>query len=255
MNDDSRSDLDRTIKEVKQEFRNLLIKRKELIRRLGNAFESVVSNPESVCEEIKNCLQEEILDKVISPRDIERYCHDKWKKKTKPKNDKLSFSKHVEARRQQQIAATQEGKSVIVNETSSDTYASSDDINQFHEQSYSGISDDGNNEAQTSTRLGKTISYNDSSTIDDFPPSGSLYKPTEQECSSCLGLQDKVIPLSETLQRISPDQTPQAGFEFTIQKENYEMVKDAMDRSNSAIFVKCEGKRLVRAVPDVAFLL
>jgi hypothetical protein len=42
------------------------------------------------------------------------------------------------------------------------------------------------------------------------------------------------------------------SFEFTIPKENYEMVKDAMDKSNDAIFVKCdERKRFVRAVPDV----
>ena len=41
-------------------------------------------------------------------------------------------------------------------------------------------------------------------------------------------------------------------FEITIPKENYEMVKDAMDKSNSAIFVKCdEGKKFVRVVSDV----
>ena len=99
------SDVDTIIDEVKQEIRNQLIKRKELITRLGDAFESVVSNPESVCEEIKNCLREEIADKIISARDIERYCPDKWKK-TKPKNDNLSFSKQVKEKSQQQIAAT-----------------------------------------------------------------------------------------------------------------------------------------------------
>ena len=90
------SDVDTIIDEVKQEIRN-----QELITRLGDAFESVVSNPESVCEEIKNCLREEIAGKIISARDIERYCPDKWKKKTKPKNDKLSFSKQVEEKSQQ----------------------------------------------------------------------------------------------------------------------------------------------------------
>ena len=43
--------LDTTIKEVKQEFRShhqqLLVKRKELITRLGKAFEAVVSNPKT----------------------------------------------------------------------------------------------------------------------------------------------------------------------------------------------------------------
>lgn len=110
----TKSDLDTIIEQVKQEFKNLLIKRRELITRLGNAFESVVSNSESVCEEIKNSLQEEIADKIISARDIERYCPDKWKKKTKPKNDKLSFSKPVEEKPLQKIAVTQGNKSVGV---------------------------------------------------------------------------------------------------------------------------------------------
>ena len=83
----TKSNLDAIIKDVKQEFRNLVIKCRELITRLGNVFESVVSNPESVCEEIKNTLQEEKADKIISARDIEGYCPDKWKKKTKPRND------------------------------------------------------------------------------------------------------------------------------------------------------------------------
>jgi hypothetical protein len=46
----TKSDLDTVIDEAKQEIRSLLIKRKEIITRLGNAFERVVSNPESVCE-------------------------------------------------------------------------------------------------------------------------------------------------------------------------------------------------------------
>jgi hypothetical protein len=70
-------------------------------------------------------------------RDIERYCPDKWKKKTKPKNDKLSFSKPTEQKPQQQIAVTQDGKSVI-NDTSTNTQAypiSYDGINELHDQS------------------------------------------------------------------------------------------------------------------------
>src|SRR5215469_11759717 len=82
------------------------------------------------------------------------------------------------------------------------------------------------NDAQIT--IDKTISYTESSTINDFPSSGPVYKPTKQECSRCLGLQDKVIRLSEALQRISiptADHIPQSEFEFTILKENYEMVK------------------------------
>jgi hypothetical protein len=117
IDDKNRSKLDAKIKETKQAIRNdhqqWLTKRKDHIMSLGNVFVTFVSNPESVCEEIKNCLQEEIADKLISARDIERYCPDKWKKKTKPKNDKLSFSKQVEKKTQQQIASTQEGLSSL----------------------------------------------------------------------------------------------------------------------------------------------
>src|SRR5215469_18708233 len=79
--ENNRSVLNTTIKEVKKGFKKLITKRKELIIRLGNAFESVyASNPESVCKKIKNCLREEIAGGIISARDIERYCPDKWKK-------------------------------------------------------------------------------------------------------------------------------------------------------------------------------
>jgi hypothetical protein len=153
----NRSDLDTTIKEVKQEFRShhqqLLVKRKDLIKRLGNAFESVISNPKDVCEEIKNSLHEEIAEKVISKRDIERYCPDNWKKKkTKLKNDNLSFSKQVEEKPQQQIVVTREGKSVIVNETSGDTEAypiPSEGVNESHQSKQNGIDTNSNNEERT----------------------------------------------------------------------------------------------------------
>jgi hypothetical protein len=86
------SSLDEVIQQVKQEFKSFLIKRRELILKLGNAFEKLVPKPESICEEIKIVLREEITEHIISSRDIERYSPEKWKKKTKPqKNDKLSF--------------------------------------------------------------------------------------------------------------------------------------------------------------------
>jgi hypothetical protein len=76
-----------------------------------------------------------------------------------------------------------------------------------------------------------------------------------QECTSCLELQDQVTQLKEALQRISiptANRIPAFGFKFIIPKEEYEMVKDAMDKSKSAIFVKCDGsKKFVRALADV----
>ena len=68
------------------------MKRRDLIIKLGNEFEKLVPKRESICEEIKIVLREEIAEHIISSRDIERYSPEKWKKKTKlQKNDKLSF--------------------------------------------------------------------------------------------------------------------------------------------------------------------
>jgi hypothetical protein len=87
-------ELDRIIEEVCSELRNILLKRRELIEKLGFAFEKVVANKESICEEIKNCLKEEIASDIISSRTIEQSCRPEWKKKTRPKleNEKISFS-------------------------------------------------------------------------------------------------------------------------------------------------------------------
>jgi hypothetical protein len=107
---ESNSDLDTTIQRVKNELRGvngelrrLFARRKDLILELGGAFEKVVPDQGSICKVIKTTLREEIASRVISARDIERYCPDHWKRKTKPKrtndpekkeaeNDKLSFS-------------------------------------------------------------------------------------------------------------------------------------------------------------------
>jgi hypothetical protein len=231
--------LDTTIKEVKQEFKEWkLVKRRDLVRRLGKAFEAVISNPKDVCEEIKNCLQEEIAQKLISTRDIERYCLSKWKKNTKPKNDKLSFSKTSEQKLQQQIAPTQDGKSVITNETSGNTEVS-DGVNHIHDPSEQDrISVDDNNEAHTSgTNHGelkevrnddepkaKTVSADDSAS-QDIVNKLSSNSSDKQDCSQCV--------------------------EFMIPKEKYRMVRDAMDKSKNAIFVKCdENGKFVWAEPD-----
>ena len=256
IDDKKRSELEAVIVQVKQELRSLFVTSDEQIKKLGNAIKKVVKKEESICEEIKIALKEEIAEGVISTRTIELHCPPEWKRKTKPKqreNEIFSFSKGEEKPQQQEIAASHEGKSVIINKTSSNTSTSSDNINQFHDQSeQNGISDDGNNEAQTT--IDKKVSYNESSTIQDFPSSGPSYKQTGRECPDCLELQDKVIQLSEAFQHISiptADQIPPSEFEFTIPKENYDMVKEAMNKSNSAIFVKCdERKKFVRAVPD-----
>jgi hypothetical protein len=85
-------DLDSIINEVRIELRSILIKRRELIEKLGFAFEKVVSNKENISEEIKNCLKEEIALGIISTRTIEQHCRPEWKKKTRPKHENEIFS-------------------------------------------------------------------------------------------------------------------------------------------------------------------
>jgi hypothetical protein len=84
--------LEFAIQHAKKELAIMLTKKKKLILNLGEAFERVVSDKESICEEIKSCLKEEIVNGLISSRLIEHYCLPEWKKKTRPKNEKTSFS-------------------------------------------------------------------------------------------------------------------------------------------------------------------
>ena len=59
-------------------------KRKDSILNLGKALEKVLKI-NSICEEIKNILDDEIKQGIISRRLIEDYCLPQWKKKTRPK--------------------------------------------------------------------------------------------------------------------------------------------------------------------------
>jgi len=222
--DKNRSEVDAVIEEVRHELRSLFGRSKEQIRKVGDAFKRSGFKEESICELIKNALKEEITEGLISSRSIELHCPPEWKRKAKPKNEKTSFSKQVEEKPQPKIAMTTEGKPVSYNEP---------------------------------TAYAKTSTVEDSSFAD--PVQKLLPDPSNkqigQECSSCLELQDKVIELSEALTRTSvqtADQIPATEFDFTIPKEKYEMVRDAMEKSKGSIFVKCdESRTFVRAAPDV----
>lgn len=269
------TEVDAVIDEVKRELRSLLVRTDEQIKRLGNALKNVVKREESICEEIKIALKEEIAEGVISNRTIELHCPTEWKHKTRPKNEKISFSKQLKEKPPQQIAAMQEGKSVTINEITSNTKAS-DGINQqqLHDPSVrNAIPANDNNEVQiamTNQRKSDELKANadislkaNADAVDSSAAMGAIRKlpsyPSDKqigkECTSCLELQDQVTQLKEALQRISvptADQIPVSEFDFIIPKEKYEMVIDAMDESESAIFVKCDwSKRFVRAVPDV----
>jgi hypothetical protein len=169
--DNNRSELDAVVEEAKRELRSLFVKSEEQIKKVGKALKKVVKKEESICEEIKIALKEEIAEGVISTRTIELYCPPEWKRKTKPKqreNEKISFSKQVEEKpQQQQIAATQEGKSVIINETHSNTDAysiSSDGVNHPHDETnQNGFYDnnEGTTDAESKEEPTVTPSLND----------------------------------------------------------------------------------------------
>lgn len=77
-------EIEAVIKEVKKEFKTMLRKKKDCILALGKALEPVLKH-DSICEEIKIILANEITLKIISGRLIEKYCLASWKKKTSPK--------------------------------------------------------------------------------------------------------------------------------------------------------------------------
>ena len=114
-----RTEVDAVIEDVKRELRSLVVKTDEQIKKVGNVLKKIVKREESICEEIKNALKEEIAEGVISTRTIELYCPPEWKRKTKPKqreNEKISFSEQLKEKPQQQMVATNQGKSVTYGE-------------------------------------------------------------------------------------------------------------------------------------------
>lgn len=167
IDENKRSELDHVIGQVKQELRSLFARSEEQIKKIGSALKKVVKKEESICEEIKVVLKEEIAEGVISTRTIEP--PPEWKRKTKQReNEKISFSKQAEEKpQQQQIASTQEGKSVIINETPSNTDAysiSSDGVNHPHDETnQNGFYDnnEGTTDAESKEEPTVTPSLND----------------------------------------------------------------------------------------------
>lgn len=218
--DKNRSKLDAVTEEVKQDLRGLFGKTGKLIEKLGNAVKKVVKKEESICE-IKIRLKEEIAEGIISTRTIELHCPDEWKRKTKPKNEKVSFSKQVEGKPKQQIAPTQDGKSVIANETSGNTEAS-DDVNQIHDQSKQyGISVDDNSGAQTTvTNQGELVSYNEpkDNTVGDSASSDVVQKLQPQHDQK-----EKAMPVNQ----IAEDRDHKIK---QLQRQLYERTQELVDK-------------------------
>lgn len=105
--DTNNSELATIIKDVKMQIRKHYAGFKEQIERIGNALQAnKLIKDKDICTEIKNTLREEIKDKIISPDTIERCCHSKWKRKTKPKakDPQLRFSEGKNPQEQETVA-------------------------------------------------------------------------------------------------------------------------------------------------------
>ncbi|MGA9151703.1 MAG: hypothetical protein WBZ36_14090 [Candidatus Nitrosopolaris sp.] len=113
-------------------------------------------------------------------------------------------------------------------------YPISDSINQHHDQSnQNGIGVDDNGETQTTaTNQGKLVDYNE--------PKANIEPSASQ-------------PVAHKLLSNPSDKSACPHYcEFTISKDKYEMVRDAMNKSKTSILVRFdENNRFLSADPDV----
>lgn len=193
----SNQELDTVIREVRNELRVILLKRKKLIEKLGLAFEKVVPKPESVCEEIKNCLKEEIAMGIVSARTIEQSCLSEWKKKTRPKleNENFSFSDDKlqrEEEKKRKIAMDTQGN--LVQDPVSSTNRTDNDNDSNHKDYFI-------QQEKQRTNQDNEILQNPNMTIKDF-----IYenKKIRQERDKVIGkLEDALQTIFEQKQKES----------------------------------------------------
>jgi hypothetical protein len=218
-----------------------LTKAKELILETATQLdEEHVEEQAKICKKIKEILKDKIQEGKISEGWIEECLPREYKRKYIRTE---SQQNHLSEAQQPELVVSTEGNQISQSDKPSDidTKAPDTESSLFERQE------------DQSPSAGES----------SLPPAAAdvnlLSHPSDkyigQECTSCLALQDQVTELKDALQRISiptADQIPAPGFECIIPKEEYEMVKDAMDKSKNAIFLKCDGsKKFVRALADV----
>ena len=212
-----------------------LTKAKELILETARQLdEEHVEEQAKICKKIKDILKDKVQEGKISEGWIEECLPREYKRKYTRTE---SQQNHLSGGQQPELVVSTKGNQISQSDIDSKAPDTEPISSLFERQDQSPSAGDG------------------ASTVDDFASSGPLHKQTIQECSSCLELQDEVIQLREVLRRRSmptADQIPATGLGFRIPKEKYEIVRYAMDKSKSAIFVECdESKKFVRAEPDM----
>ena len=219
--------------------------------------EEHVEEQAKICKKIKEILKDKIQEGKISEGWIEECLPREYKRKYARTE---SQQNHLSGVQQPELVVSTKGNQISQSDKPSDVDSKAPDTEAIsplfeRQEDQSPSADEASPVAVVDQSSYNQLKTNTKSSTVDFAPSGPSLKQTRQECSSCLELQDKVSQLSEALQRISiqtADQIPATGLGFTIPKEKYEMVKDAMDKSKSAIFVECdESKEFVRAEPDM----
>jgi hypothetical protein len=229
-----------------------LTKAKELILETARQLdEQHVEEQAKICKKIKDILRDEIHEGKISEGWIEECLPREYKRKyIRTESQQNHLSELIVSTKGNRIPQSDIDNKAPDTEAISSLFERQEDKSpSAGETSHAS----GDNQLKTNT---------DSSTVDNFAPYGDvnlLSHPSDkyigQECTNCFELQDEVAQLREALHRISiatADQIPASEFEIIIPKDEYGMVKDAMDKSESAIFVKCDGsKKFALAVADV----
>jgi hypothetical protein len=129
------------IKKLDRVDANVEKKKKQIVQDLAKSLEGKIPT-DRIATEITHQLHGKVSERLVDG------CLDeKYKQKHRVENARKRKKKHqhtenlaalilLEEKPQQQIAATKDGKSVIINETSSDTdTVSSDVVNRLHEES------------------------------------------------------------------------------------------------------------------------
>jgi hypothetical protein len=206
---------------AKQKLDGLLKSRKQVIQDLARELERLGRRTEDIATEIvhelRNC-------KELSRSQIYSYLDDRYKNQTQAQRRKGKKESNpdpktgTESPLEQTITVGNNGRQTIYNEHDSQELREAADT-----PAVSVTSDQQSN----LTNLQKSNWNPDPKTGTEFL--SPEQRKTEQSTKSNTSA-------SEPLQTASE-------FEFIIPKEKYEMVRDAMDKSKSLIFVKCDSKK------------
>jgi hypothetical protein len=205
---------------AKQKLDGLLKSRKQVIQDLARELERLGRRTEDIAAEIvhelRNC-------KELSRSQIYSYLDDKYKNQTQAQRRKGKKASPLE----QTITVGNNGRQTIYNEH---------DLQELKEPADTPAVSVTSIQQSNLANLQKSDWNPDPKTGTEFlsPEKGKIEQSTNTNTST-----------SDPLQTASE-------FEFIIPKEKYEMVRDAIDKSESAIFVKCDGSnKFVRVMPDV----